>query len=317
MRQFPAVRTTHSPRNGFTLTELLVGISIVTLILALTLPAIQKSRESARMTQCRNNLRQIALACEEFEGAFTYYPTGQMFDQFGTGPDSTAWSFLAKLLPFLEQRELYRSGNIPTKTLRDSGIADAKIAVFLCPSDSTSSQGPRWDAGNMQGLNFSVGQTNYKGSSGANWGADASQGWSVTDSGTRWPNPSVDGSYDGLNHGDGMLYRVDYKQPRRNADVFDGTSNTFLLGEALPRYDVYCSWPYTNNTYATCAIPPNLKDDTDPRDWPNVQSFRSEHSGGLHFALGDGSVRFINQSMDLKLYRALATINGKEPISPP
>ena len=314
------VEPPHSQRNrraGLSLVELLTVISIIGVLLALTLPAIQRMRESARAVQCKNNLKQLALACEEFEGSFGHYPTGQMFDEYGSGPDSKAWSFLAKLLPFLEQTPLYKAGGLPDKTLRESGIAETKVAVFLCPSDPVSSQGPKTDAGNMVGLFFAVGQTNYKGVSGANWGADETQGWTAADSGTKWPNIGANGSYDGLNHGDGMLYRIDYKEPRRKADVQDGLSNTFLLGEDLPRYDIYCSWPYTNNTYSTCAIPPNLKDHPDPRDWPNVQSFRSEHSGGVHFAFGDGSVRLISEHIDLKLYRGLATIKGHEPVSPP
>lgn len=307
-----------SERAGFTLIELLVSISVIGVILAIALPAIQRARESARMTQCRNHLKQLSVACAEFESSFGYYPTGQMFDQYGSGPDSRAWSFLAKLLPYLEQTPMYKAGGVPDKTLRESGIAAMSVAVFRCPSDPYSSQGPRLDAGNMVGLDFPVGQTNYKGVSGANWGADETQGWGPLDSGTKWPNISKDGSYDGLNHGDGMLYRVDYKSPRRAGDVTDGLSNTLLLGEALPRYDIYCSWPYANNTYSTCAIPLNQNDKkADPRDWPNMQSFRSEHTDGAHFALGDGTVRFLNQSIDLKLYRALATIKGQESVTLP
>lgn len=307
-----------SARAGFTMTELLVSVSIIGVILVIALPAIQQARESARMTQCRNHLKQLSLACSEFETSFSHYPTGQLFDQYGSGPDSKAWSFLAKLLPYLEQSNLYKTGEIPGKTLRESGIVATSVPVFLCPSDPYSAQGPRWDAGNMVGFDFPVGQTNYKGASGANWGADETQEWGPAESGTQWPNPSKDGSYDGLNHGDGMLYRVDYKSPRRVGDVLDGLSNTLLLGEALPRYDIYCSWPYTNNVYSTCAIPLNHNDKTaDPRDWPNMQSFRSEHSGGAHFALGDGSVRFLSQSIDLKLYRGLATIKGQESVSLP
>ena len=110
---------------------------------------------------------------------------------------------------------------------------------------------------------------------------------------------------------------VDYERPRRKADVRDGLSNTFLLGEDVPRYDIYCSWPYANNVHSTCAIPPNYNEHADPTDWPNVQSFRSEHAGGLHFALADGSLRFISNSIDLELYRALATIAGREVVSTP
>lgn len=302
-------------RFGFTVLELMVTISIIALLLALILPAIQKVRDSSRRMTCQNNIRQIGLAIESFEAAHRHYPESRLFEPYGIGPDSTAWSFLARLLPFVDQQALYDQGGIPERTLSDSGIAEKAVPVFLCPDDPYSNQGPRLDAGNMKEYLFAVGQTNYKGVSGANWGADESQGWSELDSGTKWPSIGTNGSYDGLNKGDGMLGRADWKTPRKKVDVKDGFSNTFILGEALPRYDIYCSWPYANNVHSTCAIPPNQKDSTvPPDDWPNTQSFRSEHVGGLWFAFGDGSTRFISTAIDLKVYRALATIAGSEVV---
>ena len=302
-------------RCGFTVIELLIVISVITVLVALLLPAVQQIRETSRRMMCQNNIRQIALACDNFETAHKHYPASRLFDPYGIGPDSTAWSFLSQLLPQLDQSALYEKGGVPDTTLRDSEIADATVPIFLCPSDPHSRNGPRYDAGNMVQFLFAVGQTNYKGVGGANWGADETQGWSQTDSGTHWPNISAAGSYDGLNHGDGMLGRADWKSPRKRNDVKDGLSNTFLLGEALPKYDVYCSWPYANNVHSTCAIPPNTNDvKIDPKDWPNAQSFRSEHVGGLTFSFADGSARFINEAIDLKVYRALATIAGKEVV---
>ncbi|MCA9032920.1 MAG: DUF1559 domain-containing protein [Planctomycetaceae bacterium] len=299
-------------RCGISLVEILVSVSIIALLIAMLLPAVQSVRESARKSTCQNHLKQIALGCEQFESVHGHYPTSQLFEQHGVGPDGTTWSFLAQLLPHLEQSNLHTEGGIPEKTLRESGIADRQVAVFLCPSDPHSNTGPRLDAGNMYEVDFAVGQTNYKGVCGSNWGADISQGWSATDSGTRWPNPSRTGSFDGLNEGDGLFSRVDWKRPRSKDRIIDGTSSTMMLGEALPKYDTYCSWPYANNVHSTCAIPPNIKDDTNPQDWPNTQSFRSEHVGGLHFAFADGSVHFINESIDLTVYRSLATIAGNE-----
>ncbi len=295
--------------------ELLIAISVITVLIAVTLPAVQQVRESSRRMTCQNNIRQIALACDNFETSHKHYPASRLFDPYGIGPDSTAWSFLSQLLPYVDQTTLHDKGGVPDKTFRESGIADATVPIFLCPSDPHSHNGPRYDAGNMVQFLFPVGQTNYKGVSGANWGADETQGWTPTDSGTRWPNVSVDGSYDGLNHGDGMLARADWKTPRKRNDVKDGLSNTFLLGEALPKYDAYCSWPYANNVHSTCAIPANTKNPaTPPDDWPNTQSFRSEHVGGLTFSFADGSARCISDSIDMKVYRALATIAGKEVV---
>ncbi|HUG93722.1 MAG TPA: DUF1559 domain-containing protein [Planctomycetaceae bacterium] len=303
-------------RAGLTAIELLVVISIIGLLAALLLPAVQQTREAARRTQCKDHIRQIALACESFHAAHGQYPPGQMFDEYGIGPDSTAWSFLARILPYVSAHDVFREGGIPHKTLAESGIADATIALYLCPSDATRTPGPRWDAGNMVEHGFPVGQTNYKGVSGANWGADESQDWTCADSGTAWCNEGTNGSYDGLNHGDGMLYRTDYKVRRHHGQVKDGLGQTFLIGEALPANDIYTSWPYANNAYSTCAIPPNAPGG-DPTDWPNHQSFRSLHSGGLHFAFADGSARFISQNISLEVYRGLATIDGGEVLEVP
>jgi type II secretory pathway pseudopilin PulG len=308
-------RTSPNSRSGITLLEVLVVISVIALLMTLILPAVQMAREAARRAQCNGNLRQIAHAIEGFETTHAHYPSSQFFDEHGIGPHGTTWSFLAQLLPHLDENPMFQEGGIPASTLADSGVADRVIPFFLCPSDPFSRDGPRLDAGNMVEHSFAVGITNYKGVCGANWGADESQGWDENDSGTKWPNPSVDGNYDGLNHGDGFFTRVDWRRPRKKQDVRDGLSSTFMLGEAIPSMDIYCSWPYANNVHSTCAIPPNMVDVPDPQDWPNAQSFRSWHPGGLQFAFGDGSIRFINQSIDLELYRSLATIKGGEVVS--
>jgi prepilin-type N-terminal cleavage/methylation domain-containing protein len=310
-------QTAHPTRAAFTIIELLVVITVIGVLLAIILPAVMQMREASRRVQCKNNIRQIGFACDLFETARKNYPGGRLFDEFGSGPDSKAWSLFADLLPYLDQTPLYDLGDIPNKTLRESGIADMTVPIFLCPSDGSSATGPRDDAGNMIGLAFAVGQTNYKAVCGANWGADETQGWGPAESHTKWPNIGTNGSYDGLNHSDGMFCRVDHKLPRLKQDVRDGLSNTFMLGEDVPRDDIYCSWPYTNNVYSTCAIPPNLRFVPDPRDWPNVQGFRSEHRGGLHFVLGDGSVRFISETIEQSVYRAMATVAGKEMVTLP
>ena len=98
-------------------------------------------------------------------------------------------------------------------------------------------------------------------------------------------------------------------------EIADGTSNTLMIGEDVPYYSAWCGWAYANHAVGTCAIPPNLNNDGllyEGWNWQNTWSFRSRHPGGVHFALADGSVRFISDSMSLFHYRALATIRGKE-----
>src|SRR5436190_23188321 len=107
------------------------------------------------------------------------------------------------------------------------------------------------------------------------------------------------------------MFRSDIRLARGFHSVVDGLSNTYLAGEDLPDKDRWCSWPYSNNAYSTCAIPLNVKQTSggnyDPLWWPNVQSFRSRHSGGAFFAYCDGSVHFVGDSIDLTTYRATVT----------
>lgn len=152
--------------------------------------------------------------------------------------------------------------------------------------------------------------TNYKGVSGANWGWGDPQ----------WRNPGTNGSWDGLNQGDGIFYRVDWKAPKGLLAIGDGSSNTFLVGESLPDSTHWFAWAYANSATATCAIPPNVQyppDDDYTWKWGYSTVFRSRHRGGLNFALADGSVHFVGDTIDLKTYRALATISGGEIIRTP
>ena len=183
-RFFEASLTAGRP-SAFTLLELLVVVAIMGVLLALLLAAVQRMRETAARAQCLNNLRQLALAMHDYHDSQGRFPPGQFLGPYGVGPDSYGWSWLARLLPYLEQMNLYQQGQVPNKTLQASGIAAWQIKLFLCPSDSSSWTGPRTNAGNLYG--FAVGKSNYKGVSGANWGSDSSQG--TPDINTDWSQP--------------------------------------------------------------------------------------------------------------------------------
>jgi type II secretory pathway pseudopilin PulG len=307
-------------RFGLTIVELLVVVGILGILVAILVPAIQAARESALKTRCKNNLRQVAIATNMYHDAKRRFPHGYFIIQGGVGPDARAWSWLARILPYAEENALYNEGQIGRATLRQSGVVDRQIPLFLCPSDDYSNLGPRGDAGNLGPeelgpISIAVGQTNYQAVSGANWGADSSQSRKEKHSiGSDWENLGKNGSYDGLDNGDGIMWRSDYQKTRRMGHVKDGASKTFMIGEALPEKNRYVSWPYANNAYATCAIPPNVVPvpgrDYTPNWWPNVAGFRSHHPGGLHFAYIDTSVRWIEDEIDLAVYRAQATIAG-------
>src|SRR5262249_43664430 len=159
-----------------------------------------------RMT-CQNNLKQIALGVHSYHDVEGYLPVNTLVTDKDMNWDHANWSWLARILPYVEQSALYQQGNIPNNTLMQSKTQVAtQINFFLCTSDPQSHVGPRTDGTKMGG--FALGQTNYKGVAGANWG-----GWDLTtdnnDKGytpigcdPRWVNPStIDGSLNGLNDG--------------------------------------------------------------------------------------------------------------------
>jgi prepilin-type N-terminal cleavage/methylation domain-containing protein/prepilin-type processing-associated H-X9-DG protein len=299
-------------RRGFTVIELLVVIAIIAVLIGMLLPAIQKVREAAARIRCQNNLKQLALATHHYHDAVGYLPYNSLIDGGGYGPQTRAWSWLALLLPYVEQESLYRQANIPTNTLFQSSDAVAtQVRGFLCPSDSSSARGPRDDAADLGMWNppfIKAGQTNYKGVGGSNWA------WGDSE----WRNIGPSGNINGMTAGDGLFYRSDYTRKKGFVAITDGQSNTLLIGEALPESTKWCSWPYANNAVGTCAIALNAtqQDGTpiDPWSWENSYGFASRHAGGAYFALADGSVRFVKDSIDLATYRALATIRGGEVI---
>jgi prepilin-type N-terminal cleavage/methylation domain-containing protein/prepilin-type processing-associated H-X9-DG protein len=311
-------------RKGFSLIELLVVIAIISTLVGLLLPAVQAVRGAAARIRCQNNLKQIALACHAYHDSRGAIPASRYGIRrvaiYGVGPQSRAWSWEAMLLPYIEQDNLYRQGNLPESLLADTPLIQTRLTLYLCPADPKSSDGPRMDSGGLTG--YPVGQTNYKGVSGSNWGDDydayqTHPGPIPTD----WPHRGANGSYDGINNGDGLMCRTDADRAKTLLAVLDGTSSTFMLGEDSPSMNAWLSWPYANNPHGTCAIPPNVRRPQggtyDPRDWANVSGFRSHHSGGVNFALADGSVRFIRDTIDLGAYRSFATIQGGEIVDLP
>jgi prepilin-type processing-associated H-X9-DG protein len=217
-------------------------------------------------------------------------------------------------LAFVEQDNLARQIDLNQPIMNFPGQIQTQVKSFLCPSSPLKQT---WtDRANLSpgtaespgGVTFAVGQTNYKGVSGSNWC------WGT------WTNNGPTGNCNGLEYGDGVFFRMDDLRPLRIENIGDGTTNTLLIGEDLPHLNAHCSWPYNNNAVGICAIPlnTNLKGElgVDTWAWPNVYSFRSRHPGGANFALADGSVRYIRESIALPTYRALSTINGGEVASP-
>jgi prepilin-type N-terminal cleavage/methylation domain-containing protein/prepilin-type processing-associated H-X9-DG protein len=321
-------------RRAFTLIELLVVIGIIGVLIALLVPAVQKVREASSRSQCSNNLKQLALACHAYQDTFGTLPRNGTLHWAATShgpPEGTGccglgaahWSWIARLLPFIEQDNVYKQAGVPEGNMdanaKVKALLGTEIAMLACPSDQ--SPRTRTDAADIGG-DAVMGVTSYKGVAGANWGADFYPGdQNFT---TSYRNIGTNGSYNGLERGDGIFWRGDARfGSLRLERITDGTSNTLMIGEDIPELILWNAWAYSNGSTATCAIPLNMGVTIPPLgigddgDWPDRYSFRSRHPGGVNFANADGSVRFVVEFIPLQIYHALATISGAEPIDLP
>ncbi|MFO0864079.1 MAG: DUF1559 domain-containing protein [Gemmataceae bacterium] len=156
------------PRFGFTLIELLVVIAIIAVLIALLVPAVQKVREAAARTQCQNNLKQLALSVHGYHDVFKKIPQNRSPNTYGYDINGSSWSWISRILPYIEQGPLYTTGNLANYPTFASQLTayGTQINVLLCPSDSSTGQA-RTDRANTGG--YACGSTNYRGVSGSNW----------------------------------------------------------------------------------------------------------------------------------------------------
>jgi prepilin-type N-terminal cleavage/methylation domain-containing protein/prepilin-type processing-associated H-X9-DG protein len=316
------------PRNprGFTLVELLVVIAIIGVLIALLLPAVQAAREAARRMSCNNNLKQIALATHNYHDRVGTFPSGTLLKTFSTQPKMRGPSLFIFILNEMEQSSLRNLLDLNDPLNNEAGgqssLAAKVLPVLVCPSDVIP-QNPvqHGTSGRWHGL------TSY----GGNGGTGGTHRFFCVS------NPLMT---DGMFFETGPISNpVPRQSPVRMADVRDGTSNTLFFGERShtdPVFDGWAGgageqlignygWWHTAGGLAivdasmSTLAPMNYRADTSQPSFAclRVGAFGSFHPGGANFALVDGSVRFISQTIDMNVYRALSTRQGNEVASAP
>ena len=310
-------------RRGFTLIELLVVIAIIGVLIALLLPAVQAAREAARRAQCTNNMKQMALAAQNYIDTNGCYPGGSYSGTLATNtkdlwtgyPEN--FSCFVRMLPFFEQSAMYNAVNFNDVSASASNLTIAGIQInsLICPSDvqnqvmqlpatksSASGVIPGWSFNinpkHFPGLapQFKQAFTSYAGNAGT-----------FTFGFTNLMSPTVLAAYNGVIYNDSTV---------RIADVVDGTSNTFVFGEhskgTLFRVDPAFAisdgcwnsarWYDTlfSTIYPINLLAGNTASGTTGKSvgYYLPTAAGSVHPGGANFAFCDGSVRFLKNSVN-------------------
>jgi prepilin-type N-terminal cleavage/methylation domain-containing protein/prepilin-type processing-associated H-X9-DG protein len=271
-------------RPGFTLIELLVVISVIGILIALLLPAVQSAREAARRSTCQNHLRQLALGLHNYHDQHRCLPPGAII----RGPSQSTlsgWGWAAMLLPQLEQSALYRTCDFsrPTATGTNRPLIQSTLAIMRCPSDIA----PDVIDCEITGYpDVKVAAGNYVASDALLSGLSCVRFGEVTDG----------------------LSRTLMLGERNTHPPIDGT---------LPYTSSWCGYIAESTTYVFASRPYISVTGERPinRSGSSPISFSSRHPGGAHFARADGSVAFIGDTIDADVLSALGTINGGEAVS--
>ncbi len=362
------IRSNRAARRpvGFTLVELLVVIAIIGILVALLLPAVQAAREAARRNQCKNNLKNIALGCLLHVDTHKYFPTGGWAFNFvgdpnrGYGPDQPgSWQY--SILTYIEEAALHDLGKglaatDPAYRTAMETLHQTPVELFSCPSRramrpySTSWGGTPVNATTIPALSIRTGtiKSDYAANNGdSKWYAaeglagarmkypgsfavaDAGFVWSVTSECSDASSPNFQYCQTGIMH---------YRSAIRPAQITDGTTSTYLLGEKYmeplnyegtatgfnygDNQDIYSGWEWDNHRVAWSPNGefPLVSDQEfyqprqDTPGFDNRLAFGSAHAGGLNMAMCDGSVQTLSYDIDPLTHRWLANrFDGEVP----
>ena len=322
--------TEQKSSRGFTLVELLVVIAIIGVLVALLLPAVQAAREAARRASCLNNLKQMGVALHNYHDARGRFPANHnYYDQFGTEVEGV--SYLVFLLPYIEATGLeshieYEGLNPEDQFINGQPLRGYRIPVYTCPSESETVLSA------LDGIESAI--SSYAGS----MGSQLMRSFSGCNLATIVGGGDLNGDGEDW-FGNGSKQRGDPPQGRdpnfvsgvfaraewaaRFRDIEDGTSNTIAFMEIRP----YCThkgigwlgwvdsrgmWYATTGpiNFPTCpgenGVPLSGATGCHFRDsWNTTMAAKSQHPGGANFCLCDGSVRFLDETIDHPVYQAL------------
>jgi prepilin-type N-terminal cleavage/methylation domain-containing protein/prepilin-type processing-associated H-X9-DG protein len=339
-----------SPRRAFTLVELVVVIAIIGLLVAMLIPAVQQSRQSAARVQCENHLRQLGIALHHYHEGRSRFPPGIVSDDDDLGGgDSTGFT---QLLPFFEDTAVHDRYDF-TQVWYAAANYDAvgkTIEILLCPANTRGSPldlnpfAQQW----ALAMPPTAGHTDYAFSKGTNAALAATLNMPVTLRGVFDVNSEVrlEGILDGTSNtialGDaaagGTAFRIrDLNQPSQPAvDLLTGRPH-YIQQAWAAGCTANTGHPYYGSVLAATAqyghatnprdepmnppgrlVAPTMDggdtsgDNTSGRDW--VSGFRSLHPGGCNFLFCDGSVRYVRQTVSATVYRAISTYAGGEAV---
>ncbi len=274
--------------------ELLVVIAIIGVLVGLLLPAVQAAREAARRAQCTNNVRQIGLSVTNYESAFRRFPSGWVDWKQTTKP---GWSVSQALLPYMEQSNIVNllDTNSPIDATVNRPYLQTVVPTFLCPSDPGESifqlgadTGVDEDGGHNIDLGpklFRIAKSNYVGVFGT---------------------LEID---DFPYKGDGVFFGNSFIRMR---DMTDGVSNTFIYGERGSKLGGSLWHGYISSAAGASARFLGTTDHVPNSPVGHFDDFSSYHTGGTHFIFGDCATKYLSNSIDLEVFKALATRAGGE-----
>ncbi|MFN0053180.1 MAG: DUF1559 domain-containing protein [Planctomycetales bacterium] len=326
-------------RSAFTLIELLVVIAIIAVLIALLLPAVQQAREAARRTQCKNNLHQLGLALHNYHDTYNQFPMS-ICGFYGpyTWSQASKGGYMVRLLPFLDQAPIFnqlnfvfQGANIGVEDQTDStgeGLRYKVIPSLLCPSENSQGN-DGW--GHKSNYALSIGNQRMD-SLGTGWGACRGAGtitFLVTEAdGTAGNNFRTGGAGHGnawdAGNVSGIISRLNWGSTF--GGLTDGASNVIAAGEVRPNCGDHArnGWMHFNSLWiATTAPinwpiacvrepgwdsgspPPGMNGCNHWQNWTTSQGFKSRHTGGANFLMGDGQVRFISENINYLTYQRL------------